>query len=289
MSPYIAIKEQITKGLKENIFERLEKSEYIIFIDFKREIIGEKIVDVILRKKQYCRVPIANQELAIASYIDLPIVAFQEQGIKKRDGILDVIQVNPESFASRAGLVQKVVSLVEDKTSKGEWSPKWRNELYIDREESDFEDVNYNDNPGDPARFFHIRVINRHRLKDARQCLSYIENIRDCNDDRNITFETIENKWKGTRNTDVQISPQKFRSFDTLFIRNRSEPGIARIGYNSNIVDFTGYSEKMKLLIPGIYEISYVIFSINFSPVKAKYEFRLDRNIDNIKISKISD
>jgi hypothetical protein len=35
--PYIAIQEQTLRGLKENIFGRLEESEYFIFIDFKRE------------------------------------------------------------------------------------------------------------------------------------------------------------------------------------------------------------------------------------------------------------
>ncbi|MHC1635988.1 MAG: hypothetical protein ACXQTS_05140, partial [Candidatus Methanospirareceae archaeon] len=35
--PYIAIEEQTLRGIKENIFKRLQESEYFIFIDFKRE------------------------------------------------------------------------------------------------------------------------------------------------------------------------------------------------------------------------------------------------------------
>ena len=35
--PYGAMEEQSLKGIRENIFSKLEESEYFIFIDFKRE------------------------------------------------------------------------------------------------------------------------------------------------------------------------------------------------------------------------------------------------------------
>jgi hypothetical protein len=35
--PYLALEEQTLMGIKENIFSKLEESEYFIFIDFKRE------------------------------------------------------------------------------------------------------------------------------------------------------------------------------------------------------------------------------------------------------------
>src|SRR5438552_16045162 len=35
--PWLAVEEQTLRGLKENIFSQLEKSEYFIFVDFKRE------------------------------------------------------------------------------------------------------------------------------------------------------------------------------------------------------------------------------------------------------------
>jgi hypothetical protein len=39
--PYIAVGEQTLKGVKDNIFSRLVESEYLIFIDFKREELME--------------------------------------------------------------------------------------------------------------------------------------------------------------------------------------------------------------------------------------------------------
>ncbi|MCK4361977.1 MAG: hypothetical protein KAW13_01695 [Dehalococcoidia bacterium] len=43
--PYIAVAEQTLRGVKENIFQRLSESEYIVFVDFKRERL---FTDVIL-------------------------------------------------------------------------------------------------------------------------------------------------------------------------------------------------------------------------------------------------
>lgn len=71
--PYVAIKEQTTKGLKENIFSMLEKSEYILFIDFKREQLYSS------GKKIYRGSLFSNQELAIAAYLEISIIAFQEE------------------------------------------------------------------------------------------------------------------------------------------------------------------------------------------------------------------
>jgi hypothetical protein len=35
--PYIAVEEQTLSGLKENIFRQLQTAEYFVFVDFKRE------------------------------------------------------------------------------------------------------------------------------------------------------------------------------------------------------------------------------------------------------------
>lgn len=35
--PYVAVAQQSLRGPKENIFEQLSRSEYFLFVDFKRE------------------------------------------------------------------------------------------------------------------------------------------------------------------------------------------------------------------------------------------------------------
>jgi hypothetical protein len=76
--PYVATEEQTLKGVKENIFSQLTSSEYFLFIDFRRERIDE--LDL-------CRGSLfSHQELAIASLIDMPLIAFQEEGVLREDG-----------------------------------------------------------------------------------------------------------------------------------------------------------------------------------------------------------
>lgn len=40
--PYVAVEEQTLRGITENIFPQLAKSEYFVFIDFKREHIPDR-------------------------------------------------------------------------------------------------------------------------------------------------------------------------------------------------------------------------------------------------------
>jgi len=79
--PYVAVQEQTLRGLKENIFRQLSYSQYFIFVDFKREKLEDK--DAMYRGSLF-----SHQELALASYLDIPVLALQETGIKKNDGIL---------------------------------------------------------------------------------------------------------------------------------------------------------------------------------------------------------
>ena len=81
--PYVAVEEQSLRGIKENIFRQLETSEYFVFIDFKREYVPDK---------NACRGSLfSHQELALAAYLGLPIIAFREKGVIPEDGIMGVL------------------------------------------------------------------------------------------------------------------------------------------------------------------------------------------------------
>jgi hypothetical protein len=93
--PYIAVAEQTLRGLKENIFEQLRKSEYFLFVDFKRELL-------VSMESQVCRGSLfSHQELAIASFLNIDVLAFQEKGVKQTDGLLQFLQTNCISFTDK--------------------------------------------------------------------------------------------------------------------------------------------------------------------------------------------
>ena len=108
-APYIAFEEQTLRGLKENIFETLRDTAYFLFIDFKREKIVDKKEESAYRGSLF-----SHQELAIASYLDLEILAFQENGIEKLDGLLSVLQVNCISFSTDKELKTLVLQEVKN-------------------------------------------------------------------------------------------------------------------------------------------------------------------------------
>src|ERR1041385_8826331 len=85
--PYVAAQVQSVRALRENIFQQLRDTEYFLFVDFRREQLVQPD-DVIYRGSLF-----SHQELAIASFIELQILAFQEEGVKKLDGILGQLQL----------------------------------------------------------------------------------------------------------------------------------------------------------------------------------------------------
>jgi hypothetical protein len=84
---YLALEQHTLRGLKENIFKHLVDSEYFLFVDFKREELNNSNN---FRGSLY-----ANQELAIASFLEKEVIAFQQKGIRHIDGMLSSLQLNP--------------------------------------------------------------------------------------------------------------------------------------------------------------------------------------------------
>lgn len=164
--PYIAVEEQTLRGLKENLFSQLSTSEYMVFVDFKREQLDSGPTH---RGSLFC-----HQELAIASFLDIPLVAFQEIGVKKDDGILKFLQGNCILFGDRHTLP----SVIADTITQRRWSPEWKNQLRLVRESGQYADaIRYLEK--ESARFFHITVQNLNIHKQANNCFVYLEDARN--------------------------------------------------------------------------------------------------------------
>ena len=130
---YIAIRDHSSRGLKENLFQQIEQSEYFLFVDFRRDLLGDS---------NCCRGSLfSNQELAVASYLEIDLLAFQEGGVKELDGLLGFIQANETHFSDRSKLPDLVTEHVQKLIDEGKWDPRWRNELVLERESGQFADV----------------------------------------------------------------------------------------------------------------------------------------------------
>jgi hypothetical protein len=253
--PYIAVQEQTLRGLKENIFEQLSKSEYFIFIDFKREQLMQSspTAPQVHRGSLF-----SHQELAIASYLDIQLLALQELGVKTDDGILRFLQANAIPFKDR----HLLSSVIADEVKRRKWDPGWRNELVLDRDPTQFSHT-ITANSRQSCSFFHIDVRNRHRHKTATNCYVYLERAAKFEPRTDIPFKSVEFKWAGYALPNAHVPPGKSRPFDAFFILHDS-PTLLQFNTFSTSSDFVPRVEGA-----GRYELTYLVVSDNFPVTRA--------------------
>jgi len=281
--PYIAVEEQTLKGVKENIFRRLSESEYLIFVDFKREKLFEAKNKGFADTGKHRGSLFSHQELALATFLDIEPLAFREKGTKEDDGILKFIQANCIEFEDRAELPDTVAKKIEER----KWNPEWRNELILERDEKEFDDVDQVGQIMIKARFYHLKVRNLHDRTTAHDCVAYLEKIRDVSTGKEWVPDLVEFKWKGVKGSRIAIPPKKCRYLDAFHVYHGS-PRMVYLGINSFIIDWTGYLQQYTLEGPGNFELAYVVFSENFSSTRAKFGLRIGTSLEDVRFATVS-
>jgi hypothetical protein len=271
---YIAVQEQTLRGLKENIFGQLEKSEYFLFIDFKREPLE-------IKGSPICRGSLfSHQELAVASYLDIEVLAFQESGVKPLDGVLGFLQANAIPFSDRSKLPELTSEKVQERVKNGAWDPQWKNLLTLEREATQSSDANRIEHASGQqpnifaARFFHIDVCNRHRNKIATNCYAYLEKAINVETSREIPFKTVEYKWAGYTLPNAIILPRQARRLDAFWIAHRAP---TKLWFNA-FVDSTEYIPSIEG--EGRYELTYVVAAENFPISRRSFTLSLNKSLD---------
>jgi hypothetical protein len=263
--PYIATQEQTLRGVKENIFGQLESSEYFIFIDLKRE-------RLVTNDSQFHRGSLfCHQELALASYLDIPLLAFQERGVMQQDGLMRFLQANSTPFSDR-NLLPNVIA---DAVQQHEWDPRWKNQLCLERDFAQYVDATrIPENV--PARYFHIRVRNLHPRKAALNCYAYLERVRDISAHRDIRVETIEFKWAGYTLPNAVIGAGSERRLDAFWVPHNAP----------NVLQFNVFADSTEFIPrirgPGDFEMTYVVVSENFAPARRTFLLHVGTRLDEI-------
>jgi hypothetical protein len=267
---YIAVQEQTLRGLKENIFGQLEKSEYYIFVDFKRELLqGSNLT--MHRGSLF-----SHQELALASYLDIDVLALQESGVKTDDGILRFLQANATQFSDR----HLLANVIADKVQERGWNPRWRNDLLIGREIGQFHDADRVEAvPGRQprffkGRFFHIDVRNRHRSKIATNCYVYLERAINRHTSAEIPLKTVEFKWAGYVLPNAHILPGQIRRFDAFWIAHE-RPTQLQFNVYCDASDYIPHIEG-----EGAYRLSYAVVADNFPPARRTFILDLNKSLE---------
>ena len=272
---YVALKQQDLGGVRENIFKRLDSSDYFIFIDFKRERLKTGKETKEHRGSLFCQ-----QELAIASYLHIPALAFQEDGLKPQDGLLQFVQANPEPFKKSER--DRLPDIIERKV-KRDWDPTSKNKLTLTRFSSDIENHQRILSEGlqrreTLCRWFLIDVRNNHKLKHAINCYAYLESARDLAREMDIPFETAELKWQGYILPNASIMAKSHRRFAGFYVPADSPRRV--------LFDVLSDSQAFfpRLEGCGPFELGYVVLSENFPLARGTFRLSLADRIDDIRL-----
>ncbi len=277
--PYIAVEEQTLLGLRENIFRRLVETEYFLFVDFRREeLIGADGPPHRHRGSLFCQ-----QELAIASFLEVPAMLWQEDGVIPLDGVLQPIQANPIPFSDRRLLPEAIAKRV-----KSQWRCDWRNELSLQLPMAGEgfaspATVGLEKPDGPRATWFHVRVRNRHRSKPALNCYAYIQYIRDLTREQDVPVEPIEVSWRAYDPPNATIAPEAYRDIDAFCVRHDA-PADPLFHLHTRSSRFAP-----RLPGPGTYELAYRVTSENFPETRGAFRLHLGESLEDHYLELASD
>lgn len=284
---FVSIEKTSFESIAHAIFKKIAAYEYFLFIDFKREYIGEENGRTKYRGSLY-----SHQELALAAFLQKPFIAFREKGVVI-EGMSKGWFSNAIEFENKSELVDIVVSSLK---SRPDWNSAHRDELSIEIPIGTYlkKDRRNVDKLGS-STFFHIPIKNNSVLEHAVGCGAYVSRClklgRTVEDRGTISADL---KWTGVSIPHVKLykktnSLNNFTRSIAAAFRPDNIPASSnnphKKGYFYFVGDFMGYPQEYFEI--GDYLIEYTIVSDNFPEVKAGFRLRLGEDKDDFSMQRI--
>ena len=248
--PYFAEEVHSPLGLTQSIYDNLRTSEYFVCINFEREdgVYGSLFV---------------QQELAIASYEKLPLVAFHQPAVKL-SGVAKYLHVNSIEFNSFKDIILNLDRLTKT------WDAQSKNQFRLSFGNEHLNVVIHNQN-NVLSNWYHITVENLSSIFTAKNCYAYIEEIQDVQNKKSVFGENeYKNEliWAGTGRIDVNIPYKAKRDIDALYAIHGTGQWIFQEPNTSTIY-------RYPQLADGHYKIIYAIHSDDLPEAKIELEVSL--------------
>lgn len=252
--PYFAEEVHSPLSLTQSIYDNLRTSEYFVCINFERDdgAYGSLFV---------------QQELAIASYKQIPLLAFHQPAVKL-SGVAKYLHVNSIEFNEFRDIILNL-----DKHTKA-WDPQSKNQFRLGFGNEHPNVIIQNQNSA-LSNWYHIIVENLSSIFTAKNCYAFIDSIYDVKNKKDI-FDKNEYKnelvWAGTGRINTNIPYKAKRDIDALFTVHGSKQWIFQEANTSTIYRYPQLSD-------GHYKIIYTIHSDNLPEAKIELEVSLGNDI----------
>jgi hypothetical protein len=261
---YFAERVHSSDALTENIFSFLQRSEYFIFIDFKREK---------LEKDDHRGSLFVNQEIAIATFLKLRGLGFYEKGVK-REGILNYHIYNALPFEDGT----EILRILADESK--DWDTESVNELHLSYDpEATSKNIRINNAPNTPlSDWYHIDVRNRNVDKHAFSCTAYVTKIKNLETGDIINVPANELIWAGIADITVNIMASGKRELDAFYVIHNE--GFIR--FHQRPLGTNNPNYRLPDLPRGRYSITYTIVSNNFALAEKAFHLIFEDSHDTL-------
>jgi hypothetical protein len=267
---YIAVEQQTLAGVRDNIFNRLRDAEYYVFVDFVRE----RLLDS--PDSEHRGSLFTHQELALASYLEKDVVAFQEKGVRSLDGLIAFLQANCRTFSDRSALPNLVLTEVR---SRG-WSKAAQNRLRLELPTPPFMDLTIVDDPAKPqGRFFHLRVVNGHPTRAALGCYAYLDRVAEAGTVRPVQYETAELMWAGYVMPNAVIAPTSSRLLAAFYVAH-NDPTVPQFQMFTVSGRFRPWFHG-----PGSWDLTYRVMCQSVPGTTATYRMTLSSDVHDVRLT----
>ncbi|HEY2293128.1 MAG TPA: hypothetical protein VGM86_20695 [Thermoanaerobaculia bacterium] len=230
------------------ITEHLSKTDYYLFIDFKREPVNPGDLEISV---------FTHQEFALARAWEIKdIIAFQEEGLKSY-GMLFYLLVHPLKFTR-----DRLVELVREEILRVGWNNNYSRNLVVSKLEPDPPNgiIEFTDHTGtSTGQVWFLWVQNHRKDRSAFDTVAILHSVTNEVTGLVTRPDSSYLKWAGQKGFHKTIFPQDEAHFSAFVIRV-NQPGV----FLHSAADVPRQPIINEV---GRYKLEYRIFSESFPPV----------------------
>lgn len=268
---YVAIQTHSILEINNDIIKELKKSDYYLFINFKREKIIKTLKDI-FKKPVYRGSLFTNQELSIAYSMGFDKMLFVNQKSVKKDGIFGYIGSNTPDFDN----YDEVLNIVQKAITESNWNPSYSRNLIYQNLVWSSQNILYSDHTGQKnVKVLYIDIKNNRPDIGALNTVARLKTITN-NGNTIISPDRSYLKCTGTIGYSNIILPDNHIAFDLLSVDVNNPTNV----YLHSSLDVTPRAPIISQA--GIYNLEYEIYAESFPVLNFSIQLSLNGDINNI-------